>query len=241
MARAFIGCSGWQYPHWRGGVFYPRDLLQREELSYYASKFSTVEINSTFYHLPKIGVWESWEGRAPKDFIYAVKMSRYLTHMKKLVTPKEEWERFYEGAKKLGERLGPILFQLPPSLRKDLGKLGGLAKVLPKKERFAFEFRHESWYDSEIYAFLRSQNWAWVIISHPRLPLVWERTSDFVYLRFHGSKSLYSSCYTDEELRQFARHIKGWLKEGRDVYAYFNNDAFGFAPQNAFSLMKMLP
>lgn len=240
MAKVCIGCSGWQYPHWRGGVFYPEKLSQREEFSYYVSKFGTVEINSTFYHLPKNSVWEGWEKRAPKDFIYAVKMSRYLTHMKKLESPAEGWGRFYEGARKLGERLGPILFQLPPSLRKDLGKLEGLAKILPRDERFAFEFRHESWYDDEVYAFLRSQNWAWAIISHPNLPLVWEVTAGFVYLRFHGSQSLYSSCYSDQELRQFAGRIKNWLKEGRDVYAYFNNDGFGFSPKNALLLAEML-
>lgn len=241
MAKVFVGCSGWQYPHWREGVFYPECLPQKEEFNYYASKFSTVEINSTFYHSPRISVWEGWGRKAPEDFIYAVKMSRWLTHMKKLVEPKEEWVRFYEGAKKLGKHLGPILFQLPPSLHKDLSKLQGLVGVLPKKERFAFEFRNESWYDDEVYAFLRSQNWAWVIVSHPRLPLVFETTADFVYLRFHGSKSLYSSCYSDQELRQFAGRIKGWLKEGLDVYAYFNNDAYGFAPKNALSLKKMLP
>lgn len=239
MAKACIGCSGWQYPHWRGGVFYPAGLPQKEEFKFYASKLGTVEVNSTFYHLPKGSTWETWGERAPKGFIYAVKMSRYLTHMKKLVTPKEEWKRFYEGAKKLGRHLGPILFQLPPSLHKDLSKLQGLVGVLPKKERFAFEFRNESWYDDEVYSFLRSQNWAWAIISHPQLPLIFEVTADFVYLRFHGSKSLYSSCYSDEELHQFASRVKGWLKEGRDVYAYFNNDAEGNAPKNALSLVQM--
>lgn len=240
MAKAFIGCSGWQYPHWRGGIFYPAGLSQKDEFKFYATKFGTVEINSTFYHLPKDSTWKSWGGRAPKDFIYAVKMSRYLTHMKKLVEPAEEWRRFFEGAKKLGEHLGPILFQLPPMLSKNLSKLEVLAEILPRDARFAFEFRHESWFDTEVYTFLRSQNWALTIISHPYLPLIFEVTADFVYLRFHGSQSLYSSCYTDEELRQFASRVKGWLKEGRDVYAYFNNDASGFAPKNVQSLAEML-
>jgi len=240
MGKAYIGCSGYLYPHWRDGVFYPKDLKQKDEFTYYASVFNTVELNNTFYYQPKESVWDSWEKRAPEEFIYAVKMSRFSTHIKKLNDPEDCWKQFYVGAKKLQDHLGPILFQLPPSLHKSIEKFEGLAKVLPRNLRFAFEFRHISWFDKEIYDLLRKNNWALTIVSHPDLPFIPQITADFTYLRFHGKEALYSSLYSDGELKQFAKLILDWLKKGLDVYTYFNNDIGGFAPKNAIKLINLI-
>jgi len=240
MGKAYIGCSGYLYPHWREGVFYPKDLKQKEEFSYYASIFDTVELNSTFYRQPKEQIWDSWRVRAPDGFVYSVKMNRFLTHIKKLNDPEDSWKQFYGGAKRLQKHLGPILFQLPSSLRKDKEKLLNLTKVLPKNLCFSFEFRHISWFDKEIYEILRKNNWALTIVSHPDLPFIPEITTDFVYFRFHGKEALYSSLYSDNELVQFAKLLGSWLKKGLDVYAYFNNDIGGFAPRNALTLKELL-
>jgi len=240
MGKVYIGCSGYLYPHWRGGAFYPKGLKQKDEFTYYASIFNTVELNSTFYHQPKENVWELWKKRAPADFIYAVKMNRFLTHIKKLNEPQNSWDQFYTGARKLRGHLGPILFQLPPSLHKNIERLEGLAKVLTKNLHFAFEFRHLSWFDEKIYDVLKQNNWALTIVSHPDLPFIPEITADFVYLRFHGKKALYSSLYSDEELKHFGKLISSWLRKNLDVYAYFNNDVGGFAPKNASMLKEYL-
>lgn len=240
MSQLYIGCSGYLYPDWRGGAFYPKGLRQKDEFAYYASQFNTVELNSTFYRQPKESVWEGWEQKAPEGFLYAVKMSRLLTHIKQLEDPGEVWELFYAGAQRLRDHLGPILFQLPPSLAKDVNKLEHLAEVLPQDLRFAFEFRHLSWFDDETYARLRQHNWALTMVSHPYLPFIPEVTADFVYLRFHGKKALYSSFYAESELEEFAGHIRGWLRAGLTVYAYFNNSARGFAAQNALTLKELV-
>ena len=240
VGKTFIGCSGYLYPHWRDGVFYPKGLLQRNEFVYYSQIFNTVELNSTFYHQPKETVWLAWQKKAPSDFVYAVKMNRFFTHIKRLNDPQEAWDQFYIGAKILGEHLGPILFQLPPSFTKNLKKLEELSLVLPKNLHFAFEFRHLSWFDEEVYDFLKKANWALVVASHPSLPFIPKITADFAYFRFHGKEALYSSLYSDEELKNFAEIMVGWLKEGKDIYAYFNNDIDGFAPRNAQTLKKLL-
>ena len=240
MGKAHIGCSGYLYNHWRDGVFYPQNLPQKEEFSYYSSVFSTVELNSTFYRLPPKKVWQSWEERAPDNFIYSVKMNRFLTHIKRLNDPKDPWKKFWEGASELKNHLGPILFQLPPNLAKDKGKLLGLSKILPKNLYFSFEFRHTSWFDDEIYEFLQKNNWALTVVSHPSLPFIPKTTASFGYLRFHGEKSLYGSSYSQERLKYFAKLINGWLKKNLDVYAYFNNDFAGFAPKNALYLNQLL-
>lgn len=240
MAQVYIGCSGYVYSHWRRGVFYPENLPQNQEFVYYASKFNTVEINFTFYRLPAEGVWIKWEKQTPKGFIYAVKMSRFMTHIKKLKDPAEPWGRFARGANKLRNHLGPILVQLPPRWHRNEKRLRKLAIVLPKNMRFAFEFRDRSWFDKRTYKILRDNNWALIISSHPGLPWIEEITADFVYLRFHGGAALYQSSYSKDELKKFAEKISLWLKQDLDVYGYFNNDAEGNAPRNALQLKRYL-
>lgn len=240
MGQAHIGCSGYKYPHWRRGVFYPKNLPQDQEFDYYAQHFHTVEINSTFYRLPNQSVWEKWERRAPAEFIYAIKMNRFLTHRKKLQGPKESWERFIQGVGKLRSHLGPILIQLPPRWHRNEDRLKKLAKILPRSLRIAFEFRDKTWFSPSVYRVLRENNWALVLLSHPHLPLVEEITADFVYLRFHGQKVLYRSSYSREELKEFAVKINSWRNRGLDVYGYFNNDAQGNAPRNALALKELI-
>lgn len=233
---AYIGCSGYNYRHWRGGVFYPKNITQKEEFNYYTSQFDTVELNSTFYGIPSESTWQKWHDRAPEGFIYAVKANRFITHRNRI----DVFPKFYSGASLLNEHLGPILFQFPPVLGVSLEKLESLARLQPPDTRFALEFRHPSWNQPEVYKFLHDHNWTYVTISHPSLPEIHEVTADFVYLRFHGSKRLYSSEYTGRELEGYAKLIRKYLEKNRAVYAYFNNDAFGFAPKNALELKKLL-
>jgi uncharacterized protein YecE (DUF72 family) len=240
MSQVSIGCSGFKYSHWRNGIFYPKGLKQKNEFAHYASRFNTVELNSTFYILPKEKTWQNWHDKAPKEFIYALKMSRWLTHNKKLNDPKEAWERFWKGAQKLHGHLGPILFQLPPRFKYKISRLRDLFEVLPPKIRFAFEFRHPTWFNEQTYQLLRKNNIALVLVSHPWLPTVEVITANFVYLRWHGKDKLYASNYSRQELTSWATKIKSWLKSGLDVYGYFNNDFRGFAPQNAQTLLHLL-
>lgn len=240
MAKTFIGCSGYLYPHWRGGVFYPSFLKQKDEFSYYASFFNTVELNSTFYRQPPKNVWESWSKKAPENFVYAVKVNRFLTHIKKLSDIKESWDYFYQSAQTLSSHLGPFLFQLPPSLTKNTTKLKNLVPVLPKKEKIAFEFRHLSWFSDDVYQILKENNWGLVVVSHPTLPFIPQATANFVYFRLHGKETLFNYFYDDKELTFFAKQIFEWLKRDLDVYVYFNNDTDGFAPKNALTLKSIL-
>jgi len=243
-AKLFIGTSGFSYSHWEDGVFYPKDLPKTKELEYLSRKFNTVEINSSFYHLPSEKSFCSWKKRTPKDFIFSLKVSRYITHIKKLSNCQKEWRDFLKRALLLEKKLGPFLFQLPPSFKKDTERLKSFIELLEKTAssfRFVFEFRHPSWFSKDVYEVLkRGGNTALCFIDSPR----WESeevvTADFVYIRMHGSKSLYSSNYSQKELKSLAEKIRDYLKKGLDVYVYFNNDAFGFAPKNAFYLKGVL-
>ena len=236
MAKAFIGTSGFSYKHWGNGVFYPQGFPPREWFNFYASQFDTVEINSTFYRLPKIEVFEGWYKKAPKDFVFVLKGSRFISHVKKFKDPKEPWEVFYQRAKTLKEKLGPILFQTPPSWKRNVKRLEGFLEIVPGTVRFAFEFRHPSWFDEEVYGVLKRFNACLCFVSSPDWPTAEILTADFVYVRFHGEEKLYASNYSDEKLKKWAEKFKKWLKKGKDVYAYFNNDALGYAPQNARTL-----
>jgi uncharacterized protein YecE (DUF72 family) len=240
MPRAFIGTSGFSYKHWGNGVFYPKGLSQKEWLDFYTGCFDTVEINSTFYHLPEISVFQDWYKRVPKDFTLVLKGSRFITHVKKFKDPKDSWDIFYQSAQILKEKLGPILFQTPPFWKKDLRRLEDFLKIIPQGIRLAFEFRHPSWFREEVYKILGKFNACLCVVSSPDWPTAEVLTSDFVYIRFHGEKRLYTSNYSDEELKVWAEKFKKWLREGRDVYAFFNNDALGYAPENAKALKDFL-
>lgn len=244
MAELYIGTSGYNYPHWRG-AFYPEDLPSRQWLSFYAGHFNTVELNVTFYRLPLAKTFANWHDNTPPEFRFAVKGSRTITHIKRLRDAAEPLAAFFSRAESLKEKLAVVLWQLPPGLRGDAELLADFCRLLKannaaRSARHAFEFRHDSWFNPEVYEILRQNNFSLCIADSPRWPQSLEATADFVYIRFHGSKKLYTSSYTEEELRIWGRRIREWLEGGRDVYAYFNNDAGGWAVANARQLLKII-
>lgn len=239
-SQIFIGTSGYSYQHWKK-VFYPEDLPSSRWLEYYAKHFKTVELNVTFYRLPQETAFKSWYRRTPDDFIFVLKGSRFISHIKKLKGVKQANKLFVQRANLLKEKLGMVLWQFPPSWKKDTKRLSEFLRILkPNKIRQAFEFRNESWFCEEIYDLLKKYNFALVIADSPRYPLVEKVTADYVYIRFHGGKILYGSNYSKKELEVWAKKIKKWLKQGKDVYCYFNNDAYGYAIKNARTLANLI-
>jgi len=234
-----IGTSGWSYKHWKG-LFYPEDLNTNEWLKYYCKHFDTVELNSSFYHLPKLTTFESWYRKTPKNFLFAVKGSRFISHILKLNDAREPLQTLLNNASGLKEKLGPILFQLPPNFSLDLKRLEKFIKILPTDQRFTFEFRHQSWFCEEVYKLLKKNNLALTISDTPKYPLIEKVTADFVYIRLHGHEVLYASRYSKAELSEWARKIRGWLKDNLDIYVYFDNDANANAVRNATELKELL-
>jgi uncharacterized protein YecE (DUF72 family) len=234
-----IGCSGWQYRHWRGS-FYPADLPQSRWFAYYAARFDTVEINNTFYRLPERPTFVDWREQAPQRFLYAVKASRFLTHMKKLKDPEEPTSRLFSRARALGRTLGPMLYQLPPHWKIAPERLDTFLRQLPRRRRHVIEFRDPSWYTDEVLAALRRHHVALCLHdmagSATGEPVA---TAAFVYVRFHGP-ARYSGRYPDQVLDGWAAWMAAQRRAGRDVFAYFNNDAGGDAPRDAMRLREAL-
>jgi uncharacterized protein YecE (DUF72 family) len=239
MAGLWIGTSGWVYRHWVG-VFYPRDLRSDEYLPFYAQRFATVEVNFSFYRLPERTVFEAWRRQTPPGFVFAVKGSRFLTHMKKLKDPEEPLERLMDHAAGLQEKLGPVLFQLPPNSPANVDRLGRFLEALRRYEaqRFAFEFRHPSWLTSGVYDLLERARVALCLPVAPHLPLDVRLTTTWSYIRMHGGR--HGVGYGDDELAQWADRIRTFLGQGAEVYVYFNNDPEGHAIHDAERLRKML-
>lgn len=237
MAKLWIGTSGWVYRHWRG-IFYPTKLSGDRQLPFYAERFATVEVNFTFYRLPERSVFEAWRAQTPAGFRFAVKGSRYLTHMKKLNDPVEPLGRLMDRAQGLGEKLGPILFQFPHTWPADLPRLekflSALADYVP--QRYAFEFRQESWRHPRVYELLERADAALCLPVGPYVPLDLQLTAHWTYVRMHGGRI----GYRDEELAGWVERIRSFLGGGRDVYVYFNNDPDGHAICNAQRLRAML-
>jgi uncharacterized protein YecE (DUF72 family) len=234
-----VGTSGWQYKHWRG-VFYPKGLKTAEEFKYYLSLFDTVEINNSFYKLPEPATFSGWNKSAPDGFTFAVKASRFITHMKKLKMTREEIQKFFLHLRKLKDKLGPILFQLPPLWKVNAERLAAFCSILPKNFRYAFEFRNTTWYTEEVYKVLRKYNAAFCIyhLSHHISPI--EVTSDFVYIRLHGPGEKYQGEYKAKELEGWAERCLEWQRSGKDVFVYFDNDQAGYAVRNARQLKELL-
>ncbi|RLC40298.1 MAG: DUF72 domain-containing protein [Candidatus Nealsonbacteria bacterium] len=248
LGKLYIGTSGWVYGHWEG-IFYPNDLPSKDKLKYYSQHFKTAEVNYSFYHLPRPATYQKWYSQTPADFIFAVKASKFITHIKRLKGVKTAWKTFLENALNLKEKLGPILFQFPPSFRatednvkrlenflKDIRNKIAMAELL----RIAMEFREKTWYNQKIYNLLKRYNVAWVIADSPRYPRADEVTADFIYIRMHGSQTMFSSKYTKKELSLLAEKIKKWQKQEIDIYCYFNNDLHGYAIENARELLGFL-
>ena len=239
----YIGTSGWVYNDWNR-IFYPEDLRPKERLRYFSDHFKTTEINYSFYHLPNSKTYEDWYNQTPDNFIFAVKASRFITHVRRLKDVKSAWDNFLENALYLKEKLGPVLFQLPPSFRatrENVKRLEDLLEqVVTEDIRVAFEFRHETWCADEIYRIMKKHDAAWVIADSPRYPKAEVVTSDFIYIRMHGSEELFSSRYSIEEIKNQAGRIKTWSSNGFDIYTYFNNDYHGYAIENARELLELL-
>jgi uncharacterized protein YecE (DUF72 family) len=253
MSKLFIGTSGWNYPHWQG-IFYPQELSQSKWLEYYTQFFNAVELNVTFYRLVQQKTFRNWYKRTPKDFYFVAKGSRFISHIKKLKGVKESLDIFFDNAKELKEKLAAILWQFPPSFscqsfdirrdpatagKKDLKRLEVFLKLLRKtKIRQVFEFRNDSWFDKEIYTLLKKYNAGLCIADSNRFPYVKEVTADFLYLRFHGADSLYSSDYSDRKLKEWAGFARN--SKDKDIFAFFNNDAYGYAVKNALKFRELL-
>jgi uncharacterized protein YecE (DUF72 family) len=237
--RARIGCSGWQYKHWRGD-FYPADLPQSQWFDYYAATFDTVEINNSFYRLPERTTFATWASRAPGAFEFAVKASRFLTHMKKLKDPEEPIERLFSRMRALESHLGPVLYQLPPGWTVNVERFQHFVEVLPRGVRHVMEFRDPSWYDPAICRLMRAHGVALCLHDMPGSATGRHGASPFVYVRFHGSGTKYGGGYSDARLRGWAEWLNARRDEGCDVYAYFNNDIGGHAPRDAVTLRQVL-
>lgn len=237
MSNAFVGTSGWSYPHWQD-VFYPDGLSQSKWLEHYAQFFNCVELNVTFYRLVQKKTFHNWYKRTPDKFYFVAKGSRFITHIKKLKGIGESLALFIDNAKGLKEKLSAVLWQFPPGFKRDLKRLETFLKLLKKtKIRQAFEFRHQTWFDREVYALLKKYNACLCIAHSGHFPCVREITADFVYLRFHGGESLYSSDYSDRELKEWSDFAKSTKK---DIFAFFNNDAYGYAVKNALKFRGLL-
>ncbi len=232
--KAFIGTSGYQYPHWRG-VFYPNNMAKGKWFGHYSRAFDTVEINNTFYCLPEVSTFERWCQQAPENFCYTLKFSRYGSHLKCLDDPESTVRAFMERAVHLGPCMGPVLVQLKPRWHLDLERLNRFLRAVPATQRWAFEFRDPSWLCDSVFDLLRQHNAALCI--HDMLPdHPYEITADWVYLRFHGEH--YAGCYSHQYLSARAQRILKHLRGGMDVYAYFNNDEKGHAARNALDLQR---
>nr|AYC79545.1 hypothetical protein [uncultured bacterium] len=244
METPRIGCSGWNYKAWRG-AFYPPGVPPAKWLEYYARHFDTVELNNSFYRLPERETFASWERRVPGDFLYAVKASRFLTHMKRLRDPGPPLERLLSRVDALGGRLGPILYQLPANLRRDLDRLRVFLSALPRtmgeyRLRHVIEFRHPSWYEGDVLTLLEDHHVALCLHDKLGSEIAQSRSRPFVYVRFHGTSGMYRGSYTREALDSWAQRLAADAANGRAVYAYFNNDPEAVAVANARTLRQMV-
>ena len=234
-----IGTSGWSYAHWKG-IFYPPNINDEEMLYFYCRHFQSVEINNSFYQLPRKATLEHWRDNTPEGFVFSVKASRYITHMKKLNDPKQSLELLLNRVSVLGSKLGPILFQLPPKWRCNLERLSGFLGSLSKEFRYAFEFRDQSWLNAESYELLQRHGAAFCIYELDGFLSPRQVTADFVYVRLHGPAGPYQGNYDTQTLAGWAGACTAWSTQGREIYCYFDNDEAGYATQNALALQSML-
>ena len=235
-----VGTSGWSYDHW-DGVLYPPGTPPRDRLAHYVRRFGTVELNASFYRWPRTATFASWRRRLPPGFRLSVKAPRGLTHAKRLYAPETWVGRVTESWHELGDRRAVLLVQLPPTQARDDARLDFFLGLLPGWMRVAVEFRHPSWHDEAVYALLERHGAAYCVMSGAGLPCVLRATAPFVYVRLHGPDDahLYAGSYPDADLRWWADRIGEWARDGRDVYAYFNNDGHGHAVRNAETLRAL--
>lgn len=235
-----IGTSGWHYQHWRG-PFYPEGCSAAKMLDHYVRQFDTVEINNSFYKLPNPETFSCWRQQTPKDFCFAVKASRFITHNKKLKDPENALQNFLPRAELLGEKLGPVLFQLPPKWNVNVERLDSFLSTLPhgKNRRYAFEFRNPTWLVPEVYDVLRRHNAAFCIFDLAGFETPLKITADWTYIRLHGPGGKYQGSYSASQLREWAARITAWTRKLRAIYLYFDNDQAAYAAQNALELKRL--
>jgi uncharacterized protein YecE (DUF72 family) len=240
MARILIGTSGWHYGSWRG-PFYPPGLTLKQQLQYYASQFTSAELNGVFYRTPTPEAVRSWREQTGADFVFTWKASKFITHWKRLSDRSLNSLQLLESRLcLLGGKAGPILFQLPPNFAADTDRLKSFIKLLSRKRRYSFEFRHPSWYVAPVLKLLRDENIALCLSDHHDAPAPWRRTADFVYIRGHGPGGRYAGHYRPATLRDWAARIKSWKKQGCDVFVYFDNDQKSAAPLDAMKLKQLV-
>jgi len=238
--KIHIGTSGWHYKHWLD-VFYPPGTKPAQMFQFYAQHFDTVEINNSFYHLPSAKTFDNWRDSSPPKFCFAVKASRFITHMKKLKDPKPSSEKFFLVADRLENKLGPILFQLPPRWKVNVERFAEFLESLPERHKYVFEFRDESWFVPEVYALMRRHKAAFCIHDFADMKVPHEITANFAYIRFHGPTSAkYFGSYSKAQLRAWAERIKDWSRQLSSIYVYFNNDPGGEAVKNGLELKRLL-
>ena len=240
MSQILIGTSGWHYPSWKG-PFFPRGLSLKDQLAWYAAQFRTTELNGVFYRTPTEEAVTSWRAQTPDDFVFAWKASKFITHWKRLSARSDNsLELLERRLELLGGKVGPILFQLPPQFARNDERLASFLRMLNRKRRYAFEFRHPGWYAPRVLRLLADENIALCISDHADAPAPWKRTADFVYLRGHGPGGRYKGHYRTETLKAWARRIKGWRSRGCDVFVYFDNDQKSAAPRDAKRLIEIV-
>lgn len=238
-AEIRIGTSGWHYKHWRG-PFYPERFSASRMLDFYTERFDTVELNNTFYRLPPERAVCAWRDSTPDSFLFAVKGSRFLTHMKKLKDPEMGLERFFERVDLLPPKLGPILFQLPPFWELDRDRLDVFLRALPAGCRYAFEFRNPTWHVTPVYDLLASHDAAFCTFDLAGYQSPVEITASWTYIRLHGPGGRYQGSYSDDALAGWGCRIEQWRKRLKAVFVYFDNDMAGFAPANAATLKRLV-
>jgi uncharacterized protein YecE (DUF72 family) len=239
MGGLYIGTCGWAYAHWIG-PFYPPGCRSSRQLEWYAQRFDSVELDATFYGLPKPGALAAWRDGTPEDFVFACKASRYLTHYKKLLHPEPALVRLLAALEVLGGKLGPVLFQLPPRWRANPQRLRDFLAVLPQRHRYVFEFRDPSWFCESIFALLEARGAACCAHDFGGRQAPIRLTADFAYIRLHGPQAAYRGSYGDAALAAWARRIRGWRAEGKEVYCYFDNDEQAYAVRDAQRLLRHL-
>jgi uncharacterized protein YecE (DUF72 family) len=233
-----IGTSGYHYKHWIG-PFYPSKTSPPQMLEHYVHHFDTLELNNSFYRLPTADAFAAWRDATPRNFVFAVKASRFITHNKKLKDPENALDNLLPRAEHLGRKLGPVLFQLPPRWKVNVARLEALLEILPRKHRYAFEFRETSWMNNDVLRVLRRHNAAFCIYELAGYHSPCEITADFAYIRLHG-EGKYQGSYSTVRLRRWARQIEQWSCKLKAIYVYFDNDQFGYAARNALTLRKIV-
>jgi uncharacterized protein YecE (DUF72 family) len=239
MADLRIGTSGWSYDDWKG-PFYPEGMKAADLLAWYATRFGATEINASFYRLPTEAAVANWRERTPAGFLFAWKASRWITHRKRLQDVEDSLALVYGRMAGLNDRLGPALFQLPPSLRRDDARLAGFLRLLPAAPRATVEFRHPSWYAPEVFELLRAHDVALCVSDHHHAPAPWVVTASWFYVRGHGPGGAYHGSYDDATLADWAGRLRRWRKEGRDGFVFFDNDIKAAAPADADRLKARL-